>query len=72
MERARKEALPFIRDKLPLADKVKYIREFGQQLMKEQEQECLVFIKNLVLLSQIQKTGGGKADRLTNEEKELG
>ena len=62
------KALDFIRLKLELEKKIKYLREFGQILMKNLAEQTLEFIIKLVSLSTLKKTKGRSPN---NEEKEL-
>ena len=50
-----KNALDFIKKKLELDDKLKYIREFGQILMKNEPDKCLELLIKLVSLSTVKK-----------------
>lgn len=54
----------YIRKKIPAQDKVKYIMQFGQNLMKNKPDETLDFIKHLVRLEIIQK-------RLSNQKQSI-
>ncbi|EGR28037.1 vacuolar sorting protein, putative [Ichthyophthirius multifiliis] len=47
------KAIDYIRTKVDLQDKVKFILEFGQKLMKNNPKECLELIQKIVLLSHI-------------------
>lgn len=50
-----RKALDYLKTKLELEDKIKYLREFGQTLMKNEPEFTLEFIVKIVSLSTIKK-----------------
>lgn len=61
-----KTALEYLRTKMELEDKIKYLREFGQVLMKNQPEITLEFIIKIVSLSTIKK-GKSQQTQMTRQ-----
>lgn len=65
------QAIDHMRFKLPLEDKIRYFREYGQALLKGEPDRTLEYMKKLVTLSTFKKNKYDKDRQLTTEEREV-